>query len=161
MRQYNERDEAILDSPIGRVRFTTDREVLVSLDFVADDTPLLAPASPFGREVDRQLQGYFSDPTWSFTLPMKATGSPFQHRVWKLMAAIEPGKRRSYGDLAAELGSAARAVGGACRANPLLVIVPCHRVVAARGGLGGFSGAVDGAPLERKRWLLDHEAAIR
>ena len=161
MRQQSELDMAVLDSPVGRLAITTGHNALISLNFVTDDTPLQPPATELGQEVARQLNGYFADASWRFTLPLAPSGTPFQHRVWQRMAAIEPGETRSYGELAAELGSAARAVGGACRASPLLVIVPCHRVIAAGGRLGGFSGAVDGAPLARKRWLLEHELVKR
>lgn len=161
MRQISELDEAVVDSPVGKLVINTDNDALISLNFVSDDTPLQPPATPLTREIARQLHGYFTDAMWQFTLPLAASGTQFQHRVWKLMAAIEPGNTRSYGEMAGDLGSAARAVGGACRANPILVIVPCHRVIAAGGGLGGFSGAVDGAPLARKQWLLDHESVNR
>jgi methylated-DNA-[protein]-cysteine S-methyltransferase len=77
------------------------------------------------------------------------------------MQRIPAGRTRTYGDLARELGSSARAVGGACGANPLPVVVPCHRVIAANGALGGFMGAKDdGFELGIKRWLLGHEGAL-
>jgi methylated-DNA-[protein]-cysteine S-methyltransferase len=83
-------------------------------------------------------------------------GTPFQRRVWEAMRAIPPGRTRTYGDLAAELGTSPRAIGGACRANPCPIVVPCHRVVGATG-LGGFAGDTSGHKVEVKRWLLRHE----
>ncbi len=81
-------------------------------------------------------------------------GTPYQQAVWKALLAIPWGEVRTYGDIAGELGSGARAVGGANHRNPVAILVPCHRVVAVNGGLGGYGGGV-----ERKRWLLAHEAA--
>jgi len=81
--------------------------------------------------------------------------------VWEAMQRIEAGHTRTYGELARELGSSARAVGGACGANPIPLIVPCHRVIAANRSLGGFMGArAEGFELGIKRWLLEHEGAI-
>ena len=92
-----------------------------------------------------------------FDLPLAPEGTAFQKRVYAAMQRIPFGGMRSYGELAAELGSAARAVGGACGSNPLPIVIPCHRVVAAGGGLGGFSG---GAGASTKTWLLHHEGAL-
>jgi methylated-DNA-[protein]-cysteine S-methyltransferase len=107
----------------------------------------------------RQLGAYFRDPRFRFDLPMESAGTPFQRRVWEVLRAIPSGETRTYGALAAELGTSPRAVGGACRANPVPLVVPCHRVVAA-DGLGGFSGATAGPRLAAKRWLLVHEGSI-
>ncbi len=99
---------------------------------------------------------YFREPTRRIDLPVQLRGTPFQRRAWQLIAAIPPGATRTYGELAADLGSSARAVGGACRANPCPLVVPCHRVVARRG-LGGFAGDRNGRLRDIKRWLLAHE----
>jgi methylated-DNA-[protein]-cysteine S-methyltransferase len=89
--------------------------------------------------------------------PLAPAGTEFQRRVWKAMTRIPIGRTRTYGEIAAELASAAQAVGQACGANPLPIIVPCHRIVSA-SGLGGFAGATEGTMIDVKRWLLDHEA---
>lgn len=86
-------------------------------------------------------------------------GTPFQRRVWAALRALPPGTRQSYGEMARALGlpaGTARAVGAANGANPVSIIVPCHRLVAAGGGLAGYGGGV-----ARKRWLLAHEAAAQ
>ncbi|MCG6940083.1 MAG: methylated-DNA--[protein]-cysteine S-methyltransferase [Thiohalocapsa sp.] len=101
---------------------------------------------------------YFQDSCRRIDLPVQLGGTPFQRRVWRLIAAIAPRSTRTYGELAAALGSSPRAVGGACRANPCPLVVPCHRVVA-RHGLGGFAGDRGGRLLDIKRWLLAHEQA--
>ncbi|MBK5963259.1 cysteine methyltransferase [Thiocystis minor] len=111
----------------------------------------VAPAA-----IVRQLRDYFGHGTNSFDLPLALAGTPFQHRVWALLRTIPAGETRTYGEIARALGTAARAVGQACRANPCLIVVPCHRVVAARG-LGGFAGDTSGRRLALKRWLLHHE----
>ena len=107
-----------------------------------------------------EMDAYFANPRHRFSCAIEAAGTAFQRRVWALIAAIPPGSARTYGSLAKELQSSPRAVGNACRANPLPVRVPCHRVVAATG-LGGFAGDRSGRLLEIKRWLLDHEAASK
>ena len=87
---------------------------------------------------------------------LRLAGTPFQRKVWQALRRIPPGVTRTYGELAHQLGTAPRAVGGACRRNPVLLFVPCHRVVAAAGA-GGFAGETAGRWMEIKRWLLARE----
>jgi methylated-DNA-[protein]-cysteine S-methyltransferase len=112
------------------------------------------------RELEQTSVAWFSDYLSGRLrrpdFPWQLAGTPHQLRVWEALAAIAPGDTATYGELAAEIGSGARAVAAACRANPLPLLFPCHRIVA-RNGLGGFLGASDGAPLVLKRWLLEHE----
>lgn len=105
------------------------------------------------------LNSYFTTAYCSFTLPTAVNGTPFQQKVWTAMRDISYGKTRSYGQLAHALDSSPRAIGGACRANPLPLIVPCHRVIAATGKPGGFLGQSDpqGMAIKIKHWLLQHE----
>ena len=103
-----------------------------------------------------QLSAYLEDPRFEFDLPVRLAGSMHQIRVWNAMRKIPAGKTQTYGELAAAIGSSARAVGGACGANPVPIVVPCHRVVAANG-LGGFMGGTGDDTLGIKRWLLAHE----
>ena len=136
--------EATGDS-IARLLF--DRPAVV--DGAPDD------AHPAIREAARQLAEYFARTRRAFQLPLDLRGTPFQLAVWKALLRIPYGETRSYGQLAVELGhaGAARAVGTANGSNPVSIIVPCHRVIAAGGGLGGYGGG-----LERKRFLLDLES---
>lgn len=119
----------------------------------------LAPKTLLAKEAVRQLTAYLKDPAFQFGLPLAPAGTPFQRRVWAGIAAIPSGETRSYGEVALSIGSAPRAVGGACGANPYPVVVPCHRVVASGGGIGGFGHERAGFSLEVKRWLLAHEDA--
>jgi methylated-DNA-[protein]-cysteine S-methyltransferase len=112
------------------------------------------------REAVGQLDAYLHNPWTRFDLKLDAAGTELQKRVWAAMTRIPVGETRTYGDLARELGSTPRAVGQACGANPLPVVIPCHRVVAA-SGLGGFAHSTEGFLLGIKRWLLAHEAAAR
>jgi len=110
------------------------------------------------REVCAQLRAYLSDSRHPFDLPLDLAGSAYQLRVWRALSRIPAGRVLSYGELAAKLTSGARAVGNACRANPVPIVVPCHRVVSC-AGLGGFMGGRAPAQLNLKRWLLAHECA--
>ncbi|MEF8700157.1 MAG: methylated-DNA--[protein]-cysteine S-methyltransferase [Candidatus Accumulibacter sp. UW20] len=122
-------------------------------------TAEVAAGNPLAAAVAHQLRAYLVDAEYAFSLPLRTTGSLFQRRVRDAIAAIPTHQTRSYGDLARALHSAPRAVGQACAANPFPVVVPCHRVLAAGGGLGGFARQREGFLLDVKRWLLAHERA--
>jgi methylated-DNA-[protein]-cysteine S-methyltransferase len=110
-----------------------------------------------GWEVARQLGEYFAGARREFDLPLAPEGTEFRRRVWAALCEIPFGETRTYAELAAAVGCrAARAVGQANRHNPLPVVVPCHRVVAA-SRIGGYAGDVAGERLDVKRWLLRHE----
>jgi methylated-DNA-[protein]-cysteine S-methyltransferase len=143
--------------PALKLGVRADHRAVIAIDFLPGEAEERRAASPLAREAQRHLRDYFRDPRHVFTLPLAPAGTAFQRRVWNAMRRIPAGTPASYGDLAARLGSGARAVGGACRANPIPVIIPCHRVVG-RSGLGGFMGTTAGRGLEIKQWLLAHEA---
>ena len=109
------------------------------------------------RSAHEQLDAYFAGERTTLDLPLAATGTPFQQRVWAALRTIPFGHTMSYGELAVRIGApkAVRAVGAANGRNPISIIVPCHRVIGARGDLTGFGGG-----MERKRWLLEHEGAL-
>ncbi|WP_029010842.1 methylated-DNA--[protein]-cysteine S-methyltransferase [Azospirillum halopraeferens] len=145
-------------SPLGPLLLTSAGGALVSLDWVSLDrgTGPTGPAEdpePLLDEAAAQLADYFAGRRTVFRLPLAPRGTPFRKRVWEAMSEIPYGRVASYGDLARALGTAARAVGGACGRNPLPIIIPCHRVVAGSGpgGYSGFGG------LDTKAWLLNHE----
>lgn len=149
---------ARLAAPFGMVEVTIDGERLIGIDYLQADTPLIAPRHPLTREACRQIAAYLRDPRFRFDLPLGPEGTVHQRRVWTAIAAIAPGRTRSYADIAAELGSSPPAVGQACGANPLPIVIPCHRVVA-RSGIGGFMHSRGDFALAIKRWLLEHERA--
>ena len=109
------------------------------------------------NRVAAQLEEYFAGTRTTFDLPLEPSGTDFQLSVWELLRKIPYGVTTSYGELARRLGDpkATRAVGAANGANPIPIIVPCHRVVGSKGELTGFGGGLD-----RKRWLLEHEGAL-
>lgn len=150
--------DAILAAPFGRIGIRVRCDVLTRVEYLPPERPVVEPADPFAREVADQLQAYLRDPRHVFDLPWIAEGTPHQRSVWGALLAIPCGEVRTYGDLAAQLKSGARAVGAACGSNPVPVIVPCHRVIAAGGRLGGFMHSRSTFPLDVKRWLLAHES---
>lgn len=129
-----------------------DRQVLQ----VCLAPPATWSGSPLPLWLDTEFLAYLRDPGHRIALTPSVSGTAFQQRVWAAIATIPPGCTLTYGALAQRLGSSPRAVGNACRANPVPLLVPCHRVVAARG-LGGFAGDRGGRLLAIKRWLLAHE----
>ena len=126
-----------LDSPIGRLVITgTGKAVTeVSWSDAAVETP--APSHSPVAEAARQLEAYFQGRLREFDVPMAPRGSVFQARVWGALSAIPYGETASYGDIARRIGSVARPVGMACGANPIPILIPCHRVIAANGRLTG------------------------
>ena len=143
-----------LDSPFGPVSFAVEDGFLLRVRFQAD-TNSTENDDPLAEKVARQLDTYFAGRLFDFDLPLAPPHSEFQAGIRQCMIDIPFGEMRTYSELAKDLGSASQAVGQACGANPIPIIVPCQRVVAAGGKLGGFSGG-DGAPTKRK--LLNHEA---
>ncbi len=150
---------ATVSSPLGVLALHAIGNRLCSIDFPPHDTPLVGPDSALLRRTVQELERYWNDGRYVPRLPLPGAGTDFQQRVWRALCAIPPGETITYGELASRLGSHPRALGQACRANPLPVVVPCHRVIAA-DGLGGYCGRTAGASLARKRWLLDHEGAL-
>ncbi len=150
--------DAVVTAPFGALGLRVQGESVTRVALlVGVGVAAAQPAdSPFAARVADALQRYLEDPRQPFAFPLAPQGTGFQQRVWHALRAIPLGETRSYGALARQLGSSARAVGGACGSNPIAVVVPCHRVVAAHG-LGGFSGQTDGEWLAVKRWLLHHE----
>lgn len=148
--------DAILDAPPCRLGARFNGDTLTRLDFLPVNAPPPGRLDARARALASQLDAYWRDPAHRFDLPFALTGTPFQLRVWNALARIPLGAPLTYGSLARQLGSAARAVGQACGSNPLPILIPCHRVVSA-SGLGGFMHAAAGAPLDVKAWLLTHE----
>lgn len=132
-------------------------DYLQSIDMLWQECEETFPSHGLAKLVADQLKDYFCNPRTTFTFPLKPHGTAFQKRVWCELQNIDRGHPKTYGQLAKNLNSGARAVGGACRHNPIPIIIPCHRVVSA-AGIGGFGGVQQGPQLTLKKWLLDHEA---
>jgi methylated-DNA-[protein]-cysteine S-methyltransferase len=133
-------------------------DALAGIDFLPPGELAQPGITRFAKIVCEQLLHYINAPNAQFSVPLKLNGTPYQQKVWQAMCNIPCGETRSYGELAAELNSAAQAVGQACGANPIPIIIPCHRVVG-KAGLGGFMRHASGDSLDIKRWLLVLEEA--
>lgn len=153
-----------MSSPIGDLRLVAGGGALRRVHLTerqGDPTPAAYGSErddePVLRQARRELDEYFAGERRRFDVPLGAEGSEFQRAVWAALMAVEFGAICSYGDIARAMGrpTATRAVGGANNKNPLPIIVPCHRVVGSDRSLVGFGGG-----LERKRWLLAHEARL-
>jgi methylated-DNA-[protein]-cysteine S-methyltransferase len=153
----------VMPSPIDDLLLVSDGNALTRLSMKeqirngwAVEATWKRDPGPF-REVVRQLRAYFDGELTRFELPISPGGTGFQQTVWSALRALRLGERVSYGELARRIGrpGAGRAVGHANGRNPIGLIVPCHRVIAAGGALGGYGGG-----LGRKQWLLEHEASL-
>jgi methylated-DNA-[protein]-cysteine S-methyltransferase len=154
---------ATTDSPIGELLVLGDGEAVHSVlmngdgDFDARKAALKRDQAAYADALE-QLSEYFAGDRSEFDLDLRPVGTEFQQAVWMALREIPFGETRSYGQIAAAVGrpKAARAVGSANNKNPIAVIVPCHRVIGSGGALVGYAGG-----LERKTWLLAHEADAR
>lgn len=148
--------DALYPAPFAVLGIRTNGESVTGLDYLPRDVEPSEPTTALAREVIRQIECYLTDPGFCFELPLQVDGSEFRKRVWKVMCSIPVGQTLTYGDVARRLGSAARAVGGACGDNRIPLIIPCHRVVA-RDGIGGFMHTTGNRETGIKHWLLVHE----
>ncbi len=152
----------ILQSPIGAITVATDGAYLTELHIEGDryftavpDSWQRDPSQPILQTAQAQLAGYFAGTQKTFDVPLLLRGTAFQKAVWQALRSIPPGRTVTYGALARDIGkpAAARAVGTAVGRNPICIIIPCHRVLASDGTIGGYV-----AGIERKQYLLDNEA---
>ncbi len=150
-----------VDSPVGRIRIVGDGAAIKALHILPGGgeaaRALAASADPVLADAAEQLEEYFAGTRWDFDLPLAPVGTAFQLAVWDRISEIPWGTAISYGRLGADLGletTASRAVGTAVGANPITIVIPCHRVIAADGRITGYSGG-DGIPT--KQALLDLE----
>lgn len=145
---------AVLESPVGPLEAVANREgALLSLGRAAPGTALSRHGA--FTLLEAELARYWAGEAVSFTVPVAPVGTPFQQRVWAALRAIPWGRAISYAELAVRVGSNPRAVGQANGANPVGIIVPCHRVIGRDGSLVGYAGGI-----EMKRFLLKLERVI-
>jgi methylated-DNA-[protein]-cysteine S-methyltransferase len=150
-----------MDSPVGELTILGDGTAVTAIEFDGPPVATRRPSEerraddPVLAEAVRQLSAYFAGDLKEFDLPLDPAGTPFQQRVWERLRGIGYGQTASYGEIARSLGltgHGARAVGLANGRNPIPIVVPCHRVVGAKGTLTGYAGGLD-----RKQLLLDLE----
>lgn len=154
--------QARLRTPFATLGIAATATHVTGIRFLAPSVPALAPKrGTLAHLACVQIGAYLDDPRFAFDLPLALAGTHHRLAVWEAMQRIPAGRTRTYGEIARELRSSPRAVGGACGANPLPVVVPCHRVIGSGGAIGGFMGArAEGFELGIKRWLLEHEGAV-
>ena len=143
-----------VSTPVGILRLEATDSAITKLDVIKSPFKTPSHSNNLLKRAAKQLTEYFSGNRTKFDLPLESEGTDFQRQVWKALTRIPFGETRSYAQIAQAIGHplAVRAVGGACHRNPLMIFVPCHRVVGANGSLTGFGG---GIPM--KEWLLSHE----
>jgi methylated-DNA-[protein]-cysteine S-methyltransferase len=154
----------VIDSPVGPLWLETTPAGIRRLEFLRDALdrqPVpddgLQNGADLAGEVERQVRDYFEGRLRAFDLPLDLKGSDFQRSVWQAIAAVPFGQTLTYAEIAAAVGrpAAYRAVGNACASNPVVIVVPCHRIVGTDRGLHGFGGGLD-----TKSWLLRHEGSL-
>ena len=154
----------VIRAPFGGLRIRTeivDASLMISqIQYLSHLDKASRPLNELAKDAKEQIEAYFDDPHFLFDLPIKTQGSTFQQRVWSTIESIPVGKTMTYGELATQIKSGPRAVGGACAANNYPLIIPCHRVLS-KAGIGGFMGEASGPYLRIKQWLLSHENAIK
>lgn len=148
--------DAIVRFPRMNVAVSTRDGRISEIRYLPSSVPEKTPANALAGRAVEQLGRYLQNPDGGFDLPLLIEGTEFQRRLWDALCEIPRGKTLTYGELAKRLGAEARAVGQACGDNRLPIVIPCHRVVAAKG-IGGFAHHTDGYLIEAKRWLLMHE----
>jgi len=148
--------DGVYKSPVGWLGIKLQGNDLIKLDWLEKNTPSKGVLSrnPAVKKIIASLDIYFNKATHPVIPPVSLAGTRFQQRVWRALQNIPFGTVKTYGELAAELKTSSRAIGQACRTNPISILIPCHRVVAANG-IGGYVG--DARPSQIKQWLLHHE----
>lgn len=143
-------------TPVDTLLLFSQSEVISRTDWALDDSPV----QPDEHSLQKQLDHYWLNTEKPIHVKLLKQGTPFRNRVWAELCKIPFGETVTYSALAKNIGSAARAVGNACRDNPFPLLIPCHRVVSV-SGIGGYSGQTDGDFMAIKRKLLEFEATYK
>ncbi|MBI4356481.1 MAG: methylated-DNA--[protein]-cysteine S-methyltransferase [Gammaproteobacteria bacterium] len=151
------------ESPVGQLSIQHNGKAITALQF--EEQCVNAPYNPepkdrFSKTLFAHLTAYFQGTPKRTIPPLLPTGTPFQKKVWLCLTQIKMGETITYGRLALELHTHPRAIASACRSNPIVIFIPCHRVVAQKG-CGGFMGSPTGHPVKIKAWLLLHEKTLQ
>jgi len=149
--------EASVITPFAHLGLSFCNNRLTGISFM-NNGAAIPPLSRVAKLVSKQLLEYCANnrPAYEFDIPYQIEGTDFQKQVWLALRKIPPGEVVTYGKLAKQLNTSARAIGNACRCNPIPVVIPCHRVVSA-SGFGGYAGKTKGTLFDIKKWLLKHE----
>jgi methylated-DNA-[protein]-cysteine S-methyltransferase len=148
--------QAIVAAPFGALGVRLHDKALAAIDFLTGAPSPSPTVNAAAEAVATQLARYLDNPHHQFDFPLSLVGTPFQRQVWQALRAIPVGETITYAELAQRVSSGPRAVANACGANPVPIVIPCHRVVA-KGGLGGFMKGRETNSLSIKHWLLAHE----
>lgn len=153
--------EAIINTPIGHLGIQSNKQnsFITDISFLTKSISIKTSSIPLINQTINELENYFSNPHFTFTIPLQADGTELQKKIWQLMRKIPVGQTLSYSEIAEKLNTSPRVVGNACRANPIPILIPCHRIVA-KNHIGGFAGAIKGELINMKTWLLNHEKAL-
>jgi len=148
--------DTVLTVPFGQLLVSASDQSVTSIELVSTQTERITTHSIIAQKAIKQLQDYFVHAHNQWSLPLADKGTVFQNKVWQYLRDIPVGETRTYAEVACVLNTSARAVGNACRANPFMIVVPCHRVISSTG-IGGYYGKKDGEEILIKKWLVDHE----
>jgi len=149
-------DSVYCQTPFCDVKISESGGSICEVDFVQSIGVPQETGQTVLKKALIQLKEYSESPAFVFDLPVNPKGTEFQCKVWAALQKIPSGQVRTYGEIARQLGTSPRAVGNACRKNPIPLIIPCHRVVSAQG-IGGFAGETEGQKISIKQQLLAHE----
>jgi methylated-DNA-[protein]-cysteine S-methyltransferase len=149
--------ERFIESPVGWLRLVGEDHSIVGVHFAKERGTRKKEKSTALDQAERELEEYFAGERTRFTLRLLPEGTEFQRAVWDALVGIPYGETCAYLDIAQQIGKpkAVRAVGRSNGQNPIAIVIPCHRVIGSDGSLTGYGGG-----MPKKRWLLDHEAAV-
>ena len=156
MQLKTQQHDAVINSPIGKLGIVVVANKLVKIDFLPRQSSTLVTHNFVIQQTIKQLKEYFCHPRVRFKIPLCLAGTPLQQQIWQAIQRIPCGKTMTYGELAQKIATSPRVIGNACRCNPIPLVIPCHRVVAATD-LGGYCGKGNKNRLLIKQWLLDFE----
>ena len=147
-------DTSYFNSPIGWMEIKKTNDVLTGLHFIDSPKNKQSPLKKINLEIEVQLENYFKHKPIKFNFSIAPQGTPFQNKIWGLVSQIKPGKTLSYAEIAEKYGNkkAIRAIGSAIGKNPVMIFIPCHRVIGSNGSMVGYAGGIT-----NKKWLLEHE----
>lgn len=147
-----------IKTPISYITISTTKTQICSIVFTNQQPSKNQIKNKFTQSVKKELKQYFLDPKHKFNIKLKLQGTKFQKKVWQILAHIPSGKTKTYGEIAKILKTSSQAVGQACKANKIIILIPCHRVVSKKK-IGGYCGKTILDLVLYKEWLLKHEKA--